>query len=227
MPRPVLGLALGVVVLVAGAAAVGAADPPAPAPPAGAPGPPQPQYEPIVWRRSRAVGLPWEGRLVRGVQLPAEGPDFFTWDPPLERSPNRPWRRWGHDRLLRTLLRVLREYREVYPGVARVGVGDLSRPHGGPFGKRFGGRGHASHQNGLDVDVYYPRLDGLERRPSRPGQIDSVLAQDLVDRFVRAGAKFVFVGLHTDLEGPRRVVGRLPHHDDHMHVRLRPRPGGR
>jgi hypothetical protein len=37
--------------------------------------------EPIQWRSSRSIGLPWDGRLVRGVQLPAEGEHFFTWDP--------------------------------------------------------------------------------------------------------------------------------------------------
>ena len=44
----------------------------------------------------------WAGKLRRGVQLPAEGPDWFTWDPVLKRSPDRGWRRWGTDRLVRT-----------------------------------------------------------------------------------------------------------------------------
>ena len=44
-------------------------------------------------------------------------------------------------------------------------VGDLSRPRGGEFGRRFGALGHSSHQNGLDADVYYPRRD---RRPAPP-----------------------------------------------------------
>ena len=44
---------------------------------------------------------------------------------------------------------------------------DLSRTHGGKFGRNFGGLGHASHQNGLDADILYPRKDGTERaRPS-------------------------------------------------------------
>jgi murein endopeptidase len=195
-------------------------------PPAGAP-PVQKTYKPIRWHRSIAVGLPWAGRLLHGVQLPPEGPDFFTWDPVLEHSPDRGWRRWGHDRLIRTLLRVLYEYRQANPEAPRVGVGDISRKHGGPFGKRYGGLGHGSHQDGLDVDVYYPRLDGLERRPVRVSQIDFFLAQELVDRLVRAGARYVFVGPNTDLFGPKRIVQPLIYHDEHMHVRLRPRRGGR
>ena len=107
----------------------------------------------------------------------------------LRRSPNRSWRRWGTSRLIRVVLSVVREHRADYPFAPRVGIGDLSRPYGGNFGKRFGGLGHASHQNGLDVDVWYPRLDGLERRAERVDLIDLELAQDLVDRFVAAGAR--------------------------------------
>ena len=188
-------------VLMVGAAVVyaqgdgqsGGTSPPAaqqPAPPAEVePGPEEPRrrYARIRWRRSRAVGLPFAGRLVNGVRLPAEGRDFFTWDPVLKRTPNRAWRRWGTARLVRVVLRVLRAHRRAFPGSPRVGVGDLSRPHGGDFGPRFGSIGHASHQNGLDADIYYPRLDGLEERAAKVAEIDMELAQDLVDRFVRGG----------------------------------------
>ena len=181
----------------------------------------------IAWHASRSLGVPWQGRLLRGVQLPVEGATYFTWDPVRKRSPNRPWRRWGSDRLIRMLLGVLDGYVRAHPDAPRVGVGDLSRPHGGVFDRRFGGRGHASHQNGLDVDVYYPRLDGLELRPGRPSQIDRTLAQDLVTRFVRAGAVKLFVGPRTGLRGPRRIVQALVYHDDHVHVRIGPDPPSR
>jgi murein endopeptidase len=179
----------------------------------------------IEWHPSIPVGKPWDGRLLLGVQLPAEGPDFFTWDWGLSSSPNRPWRRWGCDGTIRILLGVVARYRAAHPDAPRVGVADLSRTHGGDFGRRFGGLGHASHQNGLDVDVLYPRLDGREVRASRPDQIDRPLAQDLLNRFVRAGARPIFVGPHTGLAGPRGVVGVLPEHDDHMHVRFPKRLG--
>ncbi len=161
------------------------------------------------------------GRLANGVQLTAEGPDHFTWDPVFKHAPNRPWRRWGTARLVRTLLAVLADYRTANPEAPRVGIGDLSRPRGGGFGPRYGGIGHASHQNGLDVDVYYPRRDRTEREAFRVAQIDRPLAQDLVDRFVRAGALKLFVGPHTGLHGPPRIVRPLVHHDNHVHVRLR------
>ncbi len=42
-----------------------------------------------------------------------------------------------------------------------------------------------------------------------------------MDRFVGAGATYVFTGPSLPLHGPRKVVVRLSHHDDHMHVRVR------
>jgi murein endopeptidase len=175
---------------------------------------------PIHWQHSLAVGEPFDGRLIRGVQLPPSGKDWLTWDPILDRSPNRGWRRWGTDHLLRVTFRVIREFRAAHTLAPRVLIGDLSRRHGGDFGPRFGGIGHASHQNGLDIDIYYPRRDRRERPPRRPGQVDLRLAQALVNGFVQAGAQYVFVGPSLPLRGPRRVVQPLVHHDNHLHARL-------
>jgi murein endopeptidase len=192
-------------------------------PPPAAAAPPSPAPEPLPPKRSRAIGKPYGGRLVGGIQLPAEDTEFLTWDPILKRSPNRAWRRWGTDRLLDVIAGILARYRELNPEAPRVMIGDLSRPHGGDFGPQYGAPGHASHQNGLDVDVYYPRTDGLERAPRSPGMVDRALAQDLADLFVAAGAEYVFVGPNVRLRGPHRIVQQLPLHDDHMHVRIRRR----
>jgi len=175
---------------------------------------------PVRWRHSRPRGLPNAGRLLRGVQLPVEGRDYFTWDPVRRRVGNRGWRRWGTDRLVRVLLRVTEEYRRAHPEAPRVGIGDLSRPHGGSFGAQYGSLGHASHQNGLDADVYYPRTDGKELRPYKTALVDRRLAQDLVDRFRAAGAQVIFVGPNVGLHGPPSRVQKLVKHDDHLHVRL-------
>jgi murein endopeptidase len=163
---------------------------------------------------------PAEGHLSHGVQLPAESFDFVTWDPVLKRTPNRGWRRWGTRKLVDTTALVLRAYHDAHPDAPRVLVGDLSRRHGGFFGARYGGLGHQTHQNGLDVDVYYPRTDGRERAARRPAQVDLAAAQELVDRFVAAGAVRIYVGPDLRLHGPRRIVAPLVYHDDHLHVRL-------
>jgi murein endopeptidase len=175
---------------------------------------------PIEWRESTAIGAPSAGRLEDGVKLPGAGASFFTWDPIQRESPNRGWRRWGTDHLVRTTLRVVREFARAHPNAPRIGIGDLSRPHGGDFGPRYGLPGHASHQNGLDVDLYYPRLDRKELSPKTVEQIALPLSQDLVDRFVDRGAEVVFVGPNTGLDGPPGVVVPLVNHDNHIHVRL-------
>jgi len=179
----------------------------------------------IVWRRSRALGRPNRGQLVGGVELPPAGTHFVTVDPVTGSSPNRAWRRNGTDRLVQVLLRVAEEHRAAHPDAPRLVVGDLSRPRGDRFGPEYGGDGHRSHQNGLDADVFYPRRDGLERIPSRVAQVDRRMAQELADRFVRAGARYVFVGPATGLLGPPGVVMTLANHDDHLHVRIRPGHG--
>jgi murein endopeptidase len=189
-------------------------------PPAATPSARPRRSKPIRWRSSIALGSHSAGRLVRGVRLPAERPSFFSWDPVLRRSPNRHWRRWGTDRLVRILIAVARAYREAHPSAPRVAIGDLSRPRGGDFGPQFGYIGHASHQNGLDADVYYPRADGRERAPRYASQIDRRLSQELVDRFLAKGAQVIFVGPNTGLVGPPGRVQALANHDNHLHVRL-------
>jgi len=170
---------------------------------------------------SRALGRPFRrGRLVGGVQMPVSGPDHLTWDFPLRRMPNRPWRRWGTDVLVALVLQVLAEHHVAHPESPPILIADLSRPTGGIFDERFGGLGHASHQNGLDVDIVYPRKDRVLAAPTRPSEVDRVLSQDLVDRFLAAGVQWVFVGRRVGLRGPKGRVLRLAHHDDHLHVRI-------
>jgi murein endopeptidase len=174
----------------------------------------------VHWHHSTALGTHTAGRLEHGVRLPTGGRTFFTWDPVRRRSPNRAWRRWGTDRLVRVLLDVARRQHAVHPGAPRMAIGDLSRPHGGDFGPRFGYIGHASHQNGLDADIYYPRADGRELAPRDATEIDRGLSQELVDRLLAAGAQVIFVGPNTGLGGPPGRVQPLAHHDNHLHVRL-------
>lgn len=182
---------------------------------------PQSRVVGSVTADSRAVGRPNGGRLVNGIQLAERGPVWTTWDPILKQSPNRPERRWATGAMIETLVRVLRDFHEAHPDVPPVLIGDLSRPEGGPFGKNYGGLGHASHQNGLDADVYYPRIDRQPIAARQPREVDLALAQELVDRFRAAGAQFTFVGDRLGLKGPKKVVQAIPHHNDHVHVRIR------
>jgi Penicillin-insensitive murein endopeptidase len=174
----------------------------------------------VRWHGARSVGLPYAGYLVGGTQLPLGGPDWVTWDPVTESAPNLPDRLYGNPRTIRTLISVIRDYRAAHRYAPKVVVGDISRRGGGALDE------HVSHQNGLDVDVYYPRRDHRLRAPAIVSQIDHRLAQDLLNRFVDAGAQMIFVGYSTGLRGPSGVVVPWPNHDNHMHVRFPP-PVGR
>jgi murein endopeptidase len=172
----------------------------------------------VEWHHATSVGLQYAGRLIGGTQLPIEGPDWVTWDPVTDSSPNLPGRLYGNERTIRAILSVAAGYREAHPHAPRVVVGDISFRDGGRMDE------HLSHQNGLDVDVYYPRLDRHTSAPTMTRQIDRRLAQDLLDRFVAAGATKVFVGYSTGLRGPSGIVVPYPNHENHMHVRF-PVPG--
>ena len=174
----------------------------------------------VQWHDSVALGTHTAGRLEQGVRVPAEGRAFFTWDPVLRRSPIRPWRRWGTDGVVRVVLGVARDYHAAHPRGARMAIGDLSRPHGGDFGPQFGYIGHVSHQNGRDADVSSPPAPAGAAAPRDASEIDRARSQELVDRFLAAGAQVIFVGPNTGLRGPPDRVQALVHHDNHLHVRF-------
>jgi len=172
----------------------------------------------VEWHHARSVGLPYGGSLDQGTQLPIEGRDWVTWDPITDSRPNLPERLYGNQRTVRAIIHVTHAYRVAHPRAPRVVVGDISREYGGPMDD------HLSHQNGLDVDVYFPRRDRRLRAPTAIAQIDHRLAQDLLDRFVAAGAHMIFVAPSSGFRGPEDVVQPWPGHEYHMHVRFW-RPG--
>jgi murein endopeptidase len=177
---------------------------------------PVPRYPAVHWQPGTSQGLPWSGSLAGGTQLPVDGRDWVTWNPVTDSVPNRVWRLYGNEHTIHTVISVIEAYRKAHPDAPRVVVGDISFKGGGPMDE------HVSHQNGLDVDVYYPRLDRTLRAPTATSQIDRALAQDLLDRFVSAGAQMIFVGFSTGLRGPSGVVIPYPNHENHMHVRFPP-----
>jgi murein endopeptidase len=174
----------------------------------------------VEWHRATSLGLPWGGSLVDGTQLPLGGPDWVTWNPVADSVPNEPRRLYGTERTIRAIVSVTAAYRAANPDAPKVVIGDISREGGGPMTDE-----HVSHQNGLDVDVYFPRRDGALRAPIAPDEVDRRLTQDLLDRFVAAGAQVIFVGYSTGLHGPAEVVVAYRGHEYHMHVRFPPPRG--
>lgn len=175
----------------------------------------------VHWRDSTALGTPNGGSLVNGVQLPARGAGFYTYNPATQTPPGGDDRRWGTDRLVREVLDLGEWWARTYPNQPRIGVGDLSRPNGGHFPGP--GVGHASHQNGLDVDFRLPRRDGVEGQANEHNY-DRELTQAIVDRLLARGASLILIGDDLDITGPPGVVMPWPAHNDHLHVRF-PNPG--
>ncbi len=175
----------------------------------------------VVWHESRSTGLPYNGALAKGVLLPVSGPFHATWYPDVGMG-NATSRRYGSRRLVASILWVAHHIHDRRgPGSPPLLVGDLSRPLGGRFRSRHGGLAHVSHQNGLDVDVYYPRRDRRVAPPSSPHQVDQVATRQIVCLFLQAGASHVFVGPAIKVRRTAGVVVTLPvAHHDHMHVRF-------
>ena len=147
---------------------------------------------------------------------------WSTWDYPLARAPDAPERRYGTERLLWLIARVAAEFHAAHPQ-RRLLVGDLSRTAGGSFGPQFGGPGHASHENGLDADVFYPRTDRRQRPATRPAQVEVPLAREVIRRFgAYARTRVMFVGCARDYVSAARKAQQLCNgeHENHVHVRI-------
>lgn len=90
---------------------------------------------------ARAVGWYAKGCLAGGKPLAVDGPGWQV----MRLSRNR---NWGHPDLVALLKRLSRETTEKKEWSGLL-VGDMSQPRGGPMTS-----GHASHQVGLDADVW-------------------------------------------------------------------------
>lgn len=90
---------------------------------------------------AKVHGFYSKGCFSGGIAIPTDG---ATWQA-MRLSRNR---RWGHPELIATIEKLSRDAaaKDGWPGLL---VGDLSQPRGGPMLT-----GHASHQIGLDADIW-------------------------------------------------------------------------
>jgi penicillin-insensitive murein DD-endopeptidase len=95
---------------------------------------PAPAGEPKV------IGTYTRGCIKGAVPLPTDGPGWQV----MRLSRNR---NWGHPNLVEFVEKLAADTRrEGWPGLL---IGDMAQPRGGPMS-----HGHASHQLGLDVDIW-------------------------------------------------------------------------
>src|SRR5258708_39660935 len=149
---------------------------PQPLPPLAKPDDPATPAKELFGRKSapanlqtRTIGFYSKGCLAGAVALPING---ATWQV-MRLSRNR---NWGHPNLVQFLERLADQAPKT--GWHRLLVGDMSQPRGGPMLT-----GHASHQVGLDADIWLPPMPdrGLTRLPGEEPAATKVLAADRND----------------------------------------------
>src|SRR3954470_19944000 len=140
---------------------------------------------------ARAIGSYAKGCVAGATALPVDGE---TWQV-MRLSRNR---NWGHPKLVAFLERLARRVPQIngWPGLL---VGDISQPRGGPMLT-----GHASHQVGLDADVWLTPMP--DRRLSR-AEREQISATDMVRQDRRDIDPSVWTPQHTAL---LRAVSQQP-----------------
>jgi len=188
----------------------------------------------------QAIGFYAKGCLSGGEAIPMNGPHWEVMRP----SRNR---RWGHPELIAFIERLSRNAAKAgWPGLL---IGDMAQPRGGPMIT-----GHASHQIGLDVDLWYrPMPDRIltdqEREswaansvlkphslyvdpslwtPARTALLKAAATDPEVERiFVHPGVKKLLCDTVTGDRSWLHDIRPYWGHDDHFHVRLKCPPGSK
>ena len=179
-----------------------------------------------------AFGSYSKGCFNGGVQMPESGP---TWQS-MRLSRNR---NWGHPELVNFLVGLSQAATKM--GWRGLYIGDMSQPRGGPMLT-----GHASHQMGLDADIWMLKPQSLSLTPAQRESISSVsvvasnglglsqywtpshaaLIQSAamdprVDRiFLDAAIKVEMCRANGNRGAWLQKLRPTPNHDYHFHVRL-------
>ena len=187
----------------------------------------------------RSIGKYDKGCIAGAVPLPADGPNWQVMRPARNRA-------WGQPILIATIERLAESAAKAtgWPGLL---VGDLGQPRGGPMIT-----GHASHQIGLDADIWViPMPDrrlSVEERDSMAAR--SIVSPDgngvdpaiwspsyrklyeTVARLPELARMFVNPAIKRELcreagadRDWLRKVRPWWGHDDHFHIRLTCPPG--
>ncbi|MBM9596153.1 penicillin-insensitive murein endopeptidase [Roseitranquillus sediminis] len=183
--------------------------------------------------RPHPLGSYSRGCLAGAVPLAETGP---TWQA-MRLSRNR---NWAFPETL-TFIDRLSRFAARLPGWNGLYIGDMSQPRGGPMLT-----GHASHQTGLDIDIWLRPATNLRLTPREREEVSSISLQRSRGAFVndswtpahhellKAAASdpavariFIFPGAKVqmcrDARGDRAWLRKIRPwwgHDTHFHVRL-------
>jgi penicillin-insensitive murein DD-endopeptidase len=185
------------------------------------------------------IGFYSRGCMAGAVQLPPDGP---TWQA-MRLSRNR---QWGLPILVDYIEKLAKDAATLdgWPGLL---IGDMSQPRGGPMAS-----GHASHQIGLDVDIWINPMPARLLSEKEREDISAIAVTEVGPhevypdrwtaahgRFIRRAALdprveriFVAPGIKRELcrtagsdRGWLSKIRPYYGHNDHIHVRLSCPPG--
>jgi len=110
---------------------------------------------------TRSIGFYSRGCLAGGHAIPIDGNNWQV----MRLSRNR---NWGHPRLLALIKQLARDgaAKDGWPGLL---IGDISQPRGGPMLT-----GHASHQIGLDADIWLTPMPGRRLTKSERENLSAI-----------------------------------------------------
>ncbi len=188
---------------------------------------------------SEPVGYYSNGSIRNGVSIPDSGPGYMKLF--LHRN-----RAWATQEMIDMLIESAGAMDKKFPNMDRMQVGDISKNGGGDVTDL-----HSSHQNGLDVDLTYYRVNQIEQRPNQiDGFAENMVVNNRISRNFDAARNWEFIKkLHESGNVQRIFVDPIikkefcrqarmkrellrfddvlksirpyPNHGDHMHVRLR------
>lgn len=187
---------------------------------------------------TQSIGFYTAGCLQGAQALPLDGPGHEA----IRISRNRYWGQPVMVDYIQTLAAKMRT-----AGQPHLYIGDLGQPRGGPAPS-----GHASHQVGLDADIWFERQPGARRAPAEREQprlrslvrsddsgIDDTIYSPQHAALLRTAAemahvdrifvnKFIKERICQTATGNRAWLNKLVvwlGHDEHFHVRLHCPPG--
>jgi len=187
---------------------------------------------------ARSIGFYTAGCLQGAQALPLDGPGYEV----IRTSRNR---YWGQPEMLDFIKAFAGRLRAL--GQSSLYIGDIGQPRGGPMPT-----GHASHQVGLDADIWFERQHGASLPPaerenprlrslvkSDDSGIDDGVFSPQHMQLLRTAAetphvdrifinKFIKQRLCHTVTGDRAWLNKLvvwAGHDEHFHVRLYCPPG--
>ena len=188
-----------------------------------------------------SYGFYSKGCFSGGMAIAADGP---TWQA-MRLSRNR---RWGHPAMITLLEKFSRDAAaQGWPGLM---LGDISQPRGGPMLT-----GHASHQIGLDADIWFTPMPShklsyqereslsavsmVKQSPGKAPRIDNSASTESRVRLLRLAASYPEVErilvnpaikkkLCDTVKGDRSWLQKVRPfwgHDYHFHIRIGCQPG--